>query len=77
MMGVLSRRWGGEEGAALLETQVKGKPPGLTEDVEPVVWDHQVGGSAVSGWPSHLSEHGRHTFSVMTASKPTHPGGMV
>ena len=45
-----------------METQVKGKPPGLTEDVEPVVWDHQVGGRCCEGlafpsfgvWKKHV-----------------------
>ena len=65
---------GGEEGAARLETQVKGIP-GLTGR----------GARGVGPAGKRLTRAGLSIFSsteerhvlVMTASKPTHPGGMV
>ena len=55
----------------MLETQVKGKPPGLNEAV---VWDHQVGGRCCEGLARSMEE--MHALRD-TASKPTHLGGMV
>lgn len=52
----------------MLETQVKGKPPGLNEAV---VWDHQVGGRCCEGlaFPS-LGAWKKCTLSVIPPPSP-------